>query len=128
MSLAPLRAAPTVSAGARKGSSAPVAARRPKSCANSGGATLSGLAPRANRTARLSVCRRAVTVAASSNTVADSGLSKLDASRWVTGLTPNNNLLRLAAVVGALALFSQGKALGWSPKALTFLHQTVRCP
>ena len=46
-------------------------------------------------------------------------------SLQVTGVTPNNQFIRMGAIVATIALFSQGKTLGWTPKALTFLHQTV---
>jgi len=48
--------------------------------------------------------------------VSDSGLSTADPSRWITGVTPNNNVVRLAALAVALALATQGKALGVSAK------------
>ena len=89
MSLTPLRAAPLVPAGPRASSAAaPVATRRLSSVsAMCGDSTV--VAPATNRAPHraVSASRRAVCVTAS-NTVADSGLSKLDASRWVSSPPP----------------------------------------
>ena len=63
--------------------------------------------------------------AAATATVEDSGLSKADPSRWITGFTPNNQVLRFLAVAATLAVASQFQALGMSAKALTFIHQCV---
>jgi hypothetical protein len=52
----------------------------------------------------------------------DSGLSAADPSRWITGATPNAPLIRFVALLGALALASQGKVLGATVKSLSFVH------
>lgn len=63
--------------------------------------------------------------ASATATAEDSGLTQADPSRWITGFTPNNMALRAGAVAATLALASQGKALGLSVQALTFLHTLV---
>jgi hypothetical protein len=104
MSLKPLCATPLVPTRARASSAAaPVAARRLSSVAGVCGGS-SAVAPASNRSSHraVSASRRTVCMAASS-AVADSGLSKMDASRWVSSGVPH-------------ALVSQCRALtfaGW---------------
>ena len=56
--------------------------------------------------------------------MADSGLSNADPSKWITGVTPNSNVIRFLAVAASLAAVSQGNAF-LPAKSLSFLHLCV---